>query len=764
MSSLLPYQNKKLTIRERTEDLCARMTIQEKVGQVNQHLYGWKCYQKRNNSFDLTDYFKNHVKWGNGIGALYGVLRADPWSQINYENGIPAEQSKRVINKIQRYIIDHSRLGIPALIVEECPHGQQGLNSVSYPTNIGKGNAFDPKLIHEMARCQAAEMKQKGINLALVSTLDLAKDPRWGRYEECFGEDPLLSSKYTQAIISGFQGNIIQNNQDFREYPAPSLANSASMGVVIKHLIAQGETLGGHNSGTVTIGNREFMDIYYNLMKSASNAVGVMAAYNDLDGVPCHANKFLLTELLRQKIGFQGIVMADGVALDKLHDVFPTSELAAVSALSAGVDLSLWDDTYTLLQSAIGMYPSALKYLDAAVKRVLSIKFLLGLFDEDYDDSDVSNVSFDMAESEACNLRLAEESITLVKNNHLLPIIEKNQKILVVGPNGNNLYNQLGDYTSPQTQIRLNETIFRAIKKEFPTSKFSLGSEIRTKNQNGLLTDALKEAREFNPDIIICCLGGSSTRNFSTKFLANGAAEKADKNMDSGENVDLASLQVGGNQLALLKEMKKIGKPIVTIMIQGRPYDISEIYRLSDAVLIGWYPGQLGGQAIAEILCGKVNPSGKLSISYPINSSQLPVYYNQRSVMKNDNYFDLKGSPLLKFGYGMHYGNIEYLNLDGYYDKENHQIKLSIELKNTSNYKICESVLVYTKAQTVGVLPRKAFLTAFKRENIQAGQIKKLFLEIAEDELRYSDSMYERMLPEIITIKIADQHVSIKLM
>lgn len=381
---MFPYQDKSLTIRERVNDLISRMTLEEKVGQINQHLYGWKSYEKDGSDIHLTDEFKKHVSWGKGLGALYGLFRADPWSQKNYENGIRANESAHLSNMIQSYVIDHSRLGIPTLIVEEMPHGHQALDSVSYPTNIGKGNSFNPDLIRKSAELQSEELILKGGNIALVSSLDLLKDPRWGRSEETFGESPYLTSTYTKAIINGFQGDLI-DGENFLDKKVPSDARK-HVGVVIKHLIGQGDVLGGHNSGTVPMGKREFLEVYSSLIDSLKKSVGVMAAYNDIDGVPCHANRYLLHDLLRRDNGFQGIVMADGTALDRLVDLYGNYEDSAYAALSSGVDMSLWDDVYMHVEGAVEKYPNLLTDLDASVKRVLSIKFLLGLFDDPFID------------------------------------------------------------------------------------------------------------------------------------------------------------------------------------------------------------------------------------------------------------------------------------------------------------------------------------------------------------------------------------------
>ena len=196
-----PYQNPELTIRQRVEDLLARLSLSEKVGQVNQHLYGWECYKKEQEAVELTEKFKNHVQWGGGLGALYGLFRADPWSKVDDKNGIAAKDSWKVANQVQEYVISHSRWGIPALIVEECPHGHQGLESISYPTNVGRGSSFNLELVEQTSRLMAKELAAKGVHLALVSTLDLLKDPRWGRSEECFGEDPILSARMSEAIV-----------------------------------------------------------------------------------------------------------------------------------------------------------------------------------------------------------------------------------------------------------------------------------------------------------------------------------------------------------------------------------------------------------------------------------------------------------------------------------------------------------------------------------------------------------------------------------
>lgn len=735
-----PYQNPKLTIRERVTDLMARMSLEEKVGQVNQHLYGWECYEKKKDGqVILTDTFKEHVKWGKGLGALYGLFRADPWSKVGFETGIAPEDSWKLVNQVQEYVINQSRWKIPALIVEECPHGHQGLGGISYPTNLGRGNSFNTKLTEQSSRLMAKELAAKGVHLALVSTLDLAKDPRWGRTEECFGEDPILAARMSEAVIAGFQGHLISDEEAYLDKTVIEINKQPEqIGVVLKHCIAQGEALGGHNSGTVTIGGREFKDVYFPLLESTRNAIGVMAAYNDVDGVPCHINGQLFQKTLREQIGYQGIVMADGIALDRLEDVFDEKTVSANAALEAGIDLSLWDETY--LQITEGVTEKKIKesVLNAACARVLGIKFLLGLFEKPFVEDPQERLTQILAESKANNLRAAEESLTMLKNNGLLPLDRKTEKIAVIGPNANSLYALLGDYSAPQSANMTNLTIYQQIQNVFSESEvvFSEGCEVRnTKNQNPKIEAAVKECQDA--DVIICVLGGSSARNFDMEFLKNGAVSSKGINMDSGENVDVASLSLGGQQLTLLKTVKKLRKPLVTVLIQGRPYDIQEVQQLSDAVLIGWFPGQAGGTAIARTLIGDNNPSGRLNISYPLNSQQLPVYYYQRAASKKDDYYDQKGAPLHEFGSGLSYTQFSYERL--HVHKESDTITISVTVKNVGEFTGKETVLLFVRLLGGRVIQRHKQLKAFDKIELLPDESAEVTFTLSDDQFYFTD-------------------------
>ncbi|NTK42316.1 glycoside hydrolase family 3 C-terminal domain-containing protein [Enterococcus faecium] len=757
-----PYQNPKLTIRQRVEDLLSRMNIAEKVGQVNQHLYGWECYEKNGDKIELTEKLKEHVKWGGGLGALYGLFRSDPWSKTDYKNGIPAKESWKVANLVQEYVLQHSRWKIPVLLVEECPHGHQGLDGISYPTNIGRRNTFNVALLEQTSRLMAKELAAKGVHLALVSTLDLAKDPRWGRTEECFGEDPILSARFSEAIIRGFQGEIISEKVSFLDQTVEEINKKKDqIGVVLKHCIAQGEALGGHNSGTVTIGRREFSDIYGPLLKSTRNAVGVMAAYNDIDGVPCHINRALFEQTLRKEIGYQGIVMADGVALDRLSDVFTDKKTAAAYALAAGIDLSLWDETYTKIAEAIDDQVVDEQLLDQAVRRVLSVKFLLGLFEQPFANDPKEYWDHLMEESEHLNLETAKESITLLKNDGILPLEQQVKNIAVIGPNAHDVYHLLGDYSAPQTEDRLKKTIVQEIKTEFPQSKVSYaqGCEVRNQeDQEEKLLEAVTLAQ--NSDVIIAVLGGSSARNFDMEFLRNGAVSSKGINMDSGENVDVASLSLGGYQEQLIEQLHQLGKPIITILVQGRPYDLMKIESLTNAIATAWFPGQEGGKAIAQMISGRNNPSGRLSLSYPINSQQLPVYYYQRAASKQENYYDLSGSPVYPFGHGLSYTTFEYSQMEVKTDID--KVIISIKVKNTGSVSGKTSTLVYVRLIDGAVIQRTKLLKAFRKDKLQSQEERLLVFELTSEDFSYMDIDDKRHYAKKAVIIIEQQEREIK--
>ncbi|QMV45234.1 glycoside hydrolase family 3 N-terminal domain-containing protein [Cohnella cholangitidis] len=730
------YKINTYSTEDRIADLLPRMTLKEKVGQLNQHMYGWNAYERGTNGIELSQEFKDQVAFGDGMGALYGLFRADPWSQVTYENGIPTVDNAKFANKVQRYVVENTRLGIPVLLSEECPHGHQALDGTLLPVNLGIGSTWNPRLIEEAYSHVAAEIRSRGAHLGLVSALDILHDPRWGRTEECYGEDPHLAAQMTAAIVQGLQGTDIEQ-----------LKTSSKVAAILKHLSAQGTCLGGRNAGPASIGERELREIHLPGAKAGieAGAAGCMAAYNEIDGIPCHVNEKLLTGILREEWGFEGIVMADGCALDRLLALTGNYEAAAALALASGVDLSLWDTAFTTLEQAVKQGEVDEKVIDRAVARVLRLKFNLGLFDRPYADENLAATVVGQPAIRAMNVQVARESIVLLKNeNDLLPLNGTYKRIAVLGPNADRFYNQLGDYTSVQRKD-VGSTVLQGIKKAAPADaviEYSLGCGVRDLSDKGL-EEAVATAKRS--DIAILVLGGSSARQFGGEFDSNGEAivsENGRSEMDCGEGVDLADLRLGGLQERLVREVKATGTPVVVVLIQGRPHALTDIVEHCEALLCGWYPGQEGGQAIGEILFGDSFPSGKLPVSLPRSSGQLPVYYNQKNPGRPRPYVDMPSDALYPFGYGLSYTTFQYgeirVNKPSLTVQEMHeraQFEISIEVTNTGKRVGAETVQLYIRSRKSGIIRRLLELKAFEKVWLEPGESKTVSFRLKSEQL-----------------------------
>lgn len=698
------------------DDLISQMTLDEKVGQLNQHLYGWQCFKKNDNGdYELTDLFKQHVQRFGGVGAIYGLMRADAWSGMNEINGIKKEDSQKVVQMIQDYLRDNTRLKIPALITEECVHGQLGLGRVVYPTNLAIGMTWNPSLLEAICDDVSFELGSQGGHLALFSALDVMRDPRWGRSEECFSEDTYLTCEFVKSAVNGFQKNNHENG----------------VAVVLKHLCAQGACSGGHNSGAAAIGPRELQEIFLPPVQTGvkSGAKAVMAAYNEIDGIPCHINKELLTDTLRGEYGFEGIVMADGCALDRLLLMDDNRVKMAGLALEAGVDLSLWDDVYTELKSTVEQGYIDEAVLDQSVMRILKLKMKLGLFIKKEPVSRIQ-ASRDLA------LQAARECQVLLKNDDILPIKNNNLKIAVIGPNANNKINQLGDYTPFQKDEDVI-TLYEGLKQLAVNCEvnYALGCKIRGLSKE-YIDEAVNLAKES--DIVVLALGGSSARNFKMEFESNGAVRTSyDKyEMNCGENVDMASLDLDGLQIELFHQIKAVNDNIITVLIQGRPHSIIDIAVDSKAVLCGWYPGNLGGIALAETILGINNPSGKLSVSIPRSVGQLPCYYNGKSFGAKVDYVDLPGDPLYPFGYGLSYSEYQYQNICLSEEKitikqlEKQGLTVNLDVINTGTVDGQEVVQLYLIDNESTVTRRQKELKGFVKVAVKAGQKRRVSIHL----------------------------------
>jgi len=733
------YRDKLAPIDVRVEDLLGRMTLKEKVGQLNQRMYGWHAYRKTEQGFELTEAFMEEVAAHDGMGALYGLFRADPWSKVTYANGITAANSAKVANMIQRYVIENTRLGIPVLLSEECPHGHQALDGTLTPTNIGIGATWNPQLSEQAYAHVAAEIRARGGHLGLVSTLDLMRDPRWGRSEECFSEDPYLAAQFTTAAVKGLQGD--RHKEEDLAQLAPN-----KVAAILKHFCGQGAGEGGLNAFPASIGEREMREIHLPGMEAGveAGALGFMAAYNEIDGIPCHANRKLLTGILREEWGFDGIVMADGTAIDRLLVLTGDYESAASLALTAGVDLSLWDKAFSTLEQAVQQGKVQTSFIDQAVRRVLHLKYRMGLFENPYTAEEAAVEIVGSETARQLNLQLARESAVLLKNdNQLLPLGTDMSQIAVIGPNADALYNQLGDYTAIQ-RADSGVTVFEGIKEAAGATKvvYAKGCSVRSNNRDGF-AEAIELARQS--EVAILVMGGSSARNFDLKFDVNGAAIVEDSqpsDMDCGEGVDLADLRLGGVQPELIREIAATGTPVVLVLIQGRPHVISDVVQDCSAILTGWYPGPEGGRAIGEILLGAVNPSGKLPVTIPYSSMSLPSYYNRKDQGHEPRYADSSRLALYPFGHGLSYTTFAYTNIRAVQSEKamkdlasGGSFEITIDVENTGRIAGAEVVQMYIKDMEASVTRRMKELKGFQKVWLEPGEKRKLTFYLTASEL-----------------------------
>ncbi|HBF82346.1 MAG TPA: beta-glucosidase [Streptomyces sp.] len=710
-------------VAARVRDLLSRMTLTEKVGQVNQRMYGWHAYERTATGHRLTDAFREEVAAFGSMGALYGLQRADPWSGVTAGTGIGEADGARVADSVQRHVVEHTRLGIPVLLVEEMPHGLQALDGTLLPVNLAVGATWDPGLYEEAAALAAAQLRSRGGHVALVSALDLVRDPRWGRAEECFGEDPYLAARFTEALVRGVQG------------PPGGTIGPDRAAVVLKHFAGQGATVGGRNSAATELGARELHEIHLEaaLAGVRAGAAGVMAAYNEFDGVPCAAARPLLTGLLRESWGFDGLVMADGLALDRLVRPAGDPVRAGAAALRAGCDLSLWDDCFPRLEEAVRRGLVEESTLDVAVGRVLALKFRLGLFERPY-----TGQRAPAAGPVEVSERLARASVTLLQHDGVtLPLSGRVRALAVIGPNADSLPQQIGDYTAPQRPGH-GVTVLAGIRSRAPEGTgvaYARGCELTGGDRSAVPAAVALAAAS---DTAVLVLGGSSARESTTAFDANGAAVVASGNapgMTCGEGVDLADLALPEGQLALLDAVAATGTPVVVVLVQGRPHALDDLTGRAGAVLSAWYPGPWGGRAVADVLFGAAEPQGRLPVSVPRSAAQLPVFYNGKDHGYRG-YADQPATPRHAFGHGLSYTTVEYGEprlsrtsvaaeefTAGGPAGEAEPVLCAVEVRNTGDRPAVETVQLYVRRLTGGTSwPRVRELRGFVRVELAPGE------------------------------------------
>ena len=723
------YKQASASVEDRIEDLLDRMTLEEKVGQICCPL-GWEMYTKvSSDSVTISELFKKQMS-AAPLGSYWAVLRADPWTQKTLETGLNPELSAKALNALQKYAVENTRLGIPILFAEECPHGHMAIGTTVFPTSISQASTWNRDLIYQMGKVIGLEARSQGANIGYGPVLDISREPRWSRVEETFGEDPYLTGCLGTAFVQGMQGDDIKDG--------------AHVYSTLKHLAAYGVPRGGHNGNPADIGMRALLNEYLPGFRQAveeGKAATVMTSYNSIDGIPCTSNSFLIDSLLRKQWGFEGFVYSDLASIDgvaETHHVAVDLQDAAVQSVKAGTDMDLGAKSYSTLVKAVKDGKIEEEYIDRAVANVLRLKFQMGLFENPYVSPERARQVVNCDEHKQLARQVAKEGTVLLKNNGLLPLKKNLKKVAVIGPNADVMYNYLGDYTAPQEREKI-VTLLDGIKNKLPKAKveYVKGCAIRDTTQSNIQA-AVEAARKS--DVVILAVGGSSARDFKTKYIHTGAATVAKDSgilpdMECGEGFDRATLNLLGDQEKLIKAIAQTGKPLVIVYIAGRPLNMNLAENVSDALLMAWYPGEQGGNGIADVLFGDYNPSGRMPVSVPRNEGQIPVHYSQ-GVQRD--YMDSPGTPLYSFGYGLSYTKFEYSDMKLSAGDGGDVIQyITCTVTNTGKYDGKEVVQLYVNDEVSSIVVPALQLKGFKKIFLKKGESKEVTFALTRKDLSF---------------------------
>jgi beta-glucosidase len=727
------YRNARLPVEQRVEDLLSRMTLEEKVTQL-QGTWQNRAFVSDASHMIVDDkgaFVPEHaaVQWKDGLGEM---------SRPSERRG-PREMAE-FTNTAQKWLKEHTRLGIPIIFHEECLHGHAGPKGTSYPQAIALASTWDPGLVHDIFSATAAEVRSRGAQQCLAPVLDLARDPRWGRTEETYGEDPYLVSRMGVAAIEGFQGS------------GPGIDKSHVFATA-KHFAVHGQPEGGTNVAPGNYSERVVREYFLKPFEAAvqqASVQTVMASYNEIDGIPSHSNTHLLTEILRQEWGFGGMVVSDYFGIDelrRLHHIVGNKEDAAKIALEAGVDMELpAGDAYNSLATQVKAGRIAEAAVDRAVARVLRAKFLAGLFEDPYVDPALAERITNSPEHRQLALRAAREAIILLKNQSgLLPLDRARYKrIAVIGPNAAEVH--LGGYSdNPGRGV----SVLQGIKDKVGSQGevlYAVGCKIT------------ETVPDWNADKVVL---GDPALNAQRIQEAAKVAQKADiAILVLGENEqtsreawaanhpgDRDSLDLLGNQDDLVKAVLGTGKPVVVFLLHGRPNSINYISENVSAILDGWYLGQETGTAVADVLFGDYNPGGKLPITVPRSTGQLPDYYYQKPTAKRE-YLASTTKPLYPFGWGLSYATFRYANLRISPETTGPQgdTRVSVDVTNTGKVRGDDVVQLYIRDEVSSVTRPVKELRGFRRITLEPGETKSVEMSLGPSELAFLNREMRRVV------------------
>lgn len=714
------YKDATMPVEQRVEILLSQMTIEEKVGQLQCPL-GWPMWERDGKATVPSAIYKERMST-RPMGALWATLRADPWTQKTLTTGLHPHEGALTVNMLQRYAIEHTRLGIPLLIAEECPHGHMAIGTTVFPTGMSQACTFDPVLMEQMGKAVGAEAAAQGAHVAYGPVVDLAREPRWSRVEESLGEDTYLAATMGAAYVRGLQCNNII--------------------ATMKHFVAYGIPEGGLNGEAASIGGNELFNDHIPIFKAGvdAEAGSIMTSYNAIDGIPSTSNTYLLRKILRDTWHYDGIVFSDLHSIEGIattHHCAPSIEDAAVMALKAGVDIDLEGNAYRHLPEAYKKGKITGQDLDDAVRRVLRTKIAMGLFEYPYVDADRATDTAGCDRHLQLARQAAREGIVLLKNDGVLPLDKGTKRIAVIGPNADEMYNQLGDYTAPQAHERVS-TVLDGIKSHAGHGcevVYEKGCAVRD-TSHSRIEQAVAVARGC--DVTVLVVGGSSARDFKTDYLDTGAA-RVDGNtladMECGEGYDRMSLDLMGDQTRLMQALIDAGVKLVVIYIEGRPLNKNLAAEHADALLTAGYPGQMGGEAVADVLYGDYNPAGRLAVSVPRNVGQLPVYYTRH---QSHDYIEGSAQPLYPFGYGLSYTTFAYSDITA--TRQGDKVEVTFTVTNTGKRDGDEVAQLYLHHDVSPIVMPHKQLKAFQRIHLKAGEARKVTLQLDKQALAIHDT------------------------
>jgi beta-glucosidase len=725
------YKDAARSVEERTEDLLSRMTLEEKVAQM---LGVWQqkptMLVDDGGNFDLAK-ASTHFASGAGLGQVGRPSDAG--------GGRTARQMAELTNDIQAFFVGHSRLGIPVIFHEECLHGHAAPEGTSFPQPIGLGATFDPDLIERLYAMTAAEARARGTHQALTPVVDVAREPRWGRVEETFGEDPYLVARLGVAAVRGFQGDA--RFKDKRHVIA-----------TLKHFAAHGQPESGTNCAPANVSMRILREVFLSTFKAAieeAGAMSVMASYNEIDGVPSHANRWLLEEVLRKEWGFTGFVVSDYFAIRELHErpelyghhLAHDGREAALLAARAGVDIELPDpDCYPHLTELVreGTLPESV--IDDRIRPMLRAKFQLGLFDDPYVDPDVAERIVREPAHGDLALEAARKTITLLKNDAgVLPLNVTNghiRSIAVIGPNADRI--MLGGYSGvPRHTI----TALQGIRDRAPAGVTVLYHEGCRITIGGSWSADDVTPSDPDPDRHSIREAASLAAQADVVVLAVGDNEQTSREAWASNHLgDRPSLDLVGRQDELIDAIAATGKPIVALLFSGRPASVRNLVEKSAAILELWYLGQDSGRAIADVLFGDVNPGGKLPITLPRSVGHVPAYYNYKPSARRGYLFDAI-DPLFAFGYGLSYTSFTFSHVRLEQDAIalTDSTQLLVDVTNSGNRRGDEVVQLYIRDVVSSVTRPVKELKGFQRVTLDPGETRTVALPITPDRLAFYD-------------------------